>query len=37
MAGIMSVNTNLKGVLGFSGVFDMGFLLIVDIWHDFQK
>ena len=37
MAGIMSRNTHLKGVLGFRYVFDLDFLFIVDIWHDVQK
>ena len=37
MAGIISMNTHLKGVLVFSGVFDLEFLLIVDKWHDVQK
>ena len=34
---MMSMNTHLKCALGFSGVFDTGFLLIFDIWHDVQK
>ena len=28
MAGIMSMNTHLKGVLGFRGVFDLDFYLL---------
>ena len=31
------MNTHFKAVLGFIGVFDIGFLLIVDIWHDMEK
>ena len=34
---MLSMNTYFKGVLGFSGVFDLGFLLIFYIWHDVQK
>ena len=37
MAYVMSMNTNLKGVLGFSGVLDIECLFIVDIWHYVQK
>ena len=37
MAVMMSTNNHLKGVLKFSGVFDLDFLLIVDIWHDVRK
>ena len=33
---MMSINTHLKSVLGFRGVFDIGFLFIVKIWHDVQ-
>ena len=36
-AGMMSMDNHLKGVLVFSGVFDLCFLLIVEIWHDVQK
>ena len=31
---MMSMNTHLKGVLGFSGVFGLGFFIIVDILQD---
>ena len=31
---MVSINTHLKGVLGFGGVFDIEFLLIVYICHD---
>ena len=31
MAGMVSMKTHLKGLLGFSVVFDPEFLLIVDI------
>ena len=34
MAGMVSMNTHLKGVLGFRGVSDLEFLFIVYIWHD---
>ena len=36
-AGILSMNTQLKGFPSFSCVFDIVFMLIVDIWHDLQK
>ena len=31
---MLSMNTHLKGVLVFIGVFDLGFIFIVEIWHD---
>ena len=31
MDGMMSMNTHLKGVLGFRGAFDLDFFFIVDI------
>ena len=37
IAGMMSMNTNLQGVLGFRVVFDIYSLFIVDIWNDVQK
>ena len=37
MAGMVSMKTHLKGLLGFSVVFDPEFLLIVDIWHGVHK
>ena len=37
MTGMTSMNNHLKGVLDFGGVFDLDFLLIVEIWHDVQK
>ena len=37
MAGMMSMNTHLKGVLGFSDTLDPGFLLIFEIWYYEQK
>ena len=37
MAGIISMNTHLKGVLGFRGVFDIGCSVIVEIWYDVQN
>ena len=33
-SGIMYINIYLKSVLGFSGIFGIGFLLIFDIWND---
>ena len=33
----MSMDTYLKCVLGFRGVFDISFLFIVKIWHDVQN
>ena len=37
MAGMMSMNTHLKGVLGFRDLFDIDFLFIVNIWNDVHK
>ena len=37
MAGMMSMNTHLKIILGFRSVFDLEFLFIVEIWHYAQK
>ena len=37
MDGMMSMNTHLKGVLGFRGAFDLDFFFIVDIWNGVQK
>ena len=37
MSVMMSINTHLKSLLGFRGVFGPGFLFIVDIWHDVQN
>ena len=37
MAGIITMNTNLKDVLGFIGVFYLGVLLIIEISHDVHK
>ena len=34
---MISMKTYLKGVLGFSGVFGLDFLLTVEIWHDVHK
>ena len=34
VTSMISINTHLKGVLGFIDVFDLYFLFIVDIWHD---
>ena len=35
--GMMSMKNHLKGVLGFSGILNIGFLLIVYILHDAHK
>ena len=37
MAGVMSMKTHLKCVLGCSGKLDLGFLLIDEICHDVHK
>ena len=37
ISGVISINTRLKVVLGFRGVFDTGFLFIVEIWHYVQN
>ena len=37
MSVMMSMNTHLKVVLGFRGLFNIDFLFIVDILHDVQK
>ena len=37
VAGMISINNHLKGVLDFRGVSDLAFLFIVDIWHDVQN
>ena len=31
------INIHLKGVLVFSGIFDLVCLLVVEIWHNVQK
>ena len=33
----MLIKTHLKGAFGFNGFLYLAFLLIEDIWHDFQK
>ena len=35
--GIISIKTHLKGAFGFSGILDLAFLFIEEIWHDVQK
>ena len=35
--GIISIKTHLKGAFGFSGILDLAFLFIEDIWHEVQK
>ena len=37
MSAMININTHLKGVLVFSDVLDIGFLLIFRIWHYVQK
>ena len=37
VSGMIFTDTHLKGLLGFGGVFDIGFLFIVEIWHDVKK
>ena len=37
MAGMVFMNTHLKGVLVFIGFPDLDSLFIVDIWYDAQK
>ena len=36
MAGMISMNTHFKGVLGFRGVFDVD-SFIVELWYDLQQ
>ena len=35
--GIISIKTHLKGDFGLSGILDLAFLFIEEIWHDVQK
>ena len=35
--GIIIIKTHLKGALGLSGILDLFFLFIEDIWHVVQK
>ena len=35
--GIISIKTHLKGDFYFSGISDLAFLFIEEIWHDVQK
>ena len=35
--GTISIKTHLKGAFGLSGIFDLAFLFIEEIWHDVQK
>ena len=37
ISGMVYMNTHLKYILGFRGFFNIGFLLVVEIWHDMQK
>ena len=34
---IISIKTHLKGAFGLSGILDLAFLFIEEIWHDVQK
>ena len=35
--GIISIKTYFKGDFGLSGILDLAFLFIEEIWHDVQK
>ena len=35
--GIMSIKTHQKGAFGLSGLLDLAFLFMEEIWHDVQK
>ena len=35
--GIIFIKTHLKGAFGFSGILDLAFLSVEEIWHDVQK
>ena len=35
--GIISIKIHLKGAFGLSGILDLAFLFIEEIWHDVQK
>ena len=35
--GIIPVKTHLKGAFGFSGILDLAFSFIEEIWYDVQK
>ena len=35
--GIISIKTHLKGAFGFSGILDLAFLFIEEIWQEVQK
>ena len=35
--GVISIKTNLKGALGFSGILYPAFFFMEEIWHDVQK
>ena len=37
VAGMISLNTHLKGVLDFRGIFDISFLFILEIYNDVQN
>ena len=37
VSGMISMNTHLKGVLDFRGVFGISFLFIVEILHDMHN
>ena len=35
--GIISIKTHLKGAFGLSGILDLAFLFIEEIWHEVQR
>ena len=35
--GIISIKTQLKGAFGLSGILDLAFLFIEEIWHDVKN
>ena len=37
VGGILSKNTHLKSDFGFSGILDLAFFLMEEIWHDVKN
>ena len=35
--GLISIKTHVKGAFGFSGILDLAFLFIEEIFHEVQK